>query len=157
MIYHSKKDWWLVVIFVIVAVTIALQFIWGIYSLLSSRENIQAGWFSIFISVATGAVMLGVTYPLHYQITSSDLNIRSGLLRWQIPLASVYAVHPTNNPLSSPALSLDRLRVDYRKNGKPRYILISPENKGEFIRELAAIETGLEVREGQVIRTNNER
>lgn len=152
MIYYSKKDWWLVVILVIVAVVIILQFIWGIYNLLSSKGNTQVGWLSILINVVTGFVIVGVTHPLYYQITASDLSIRSGLLRWQIPLTSVYEVRPTRNPLSSPALSLDRLRVDYQSNGKLKSILISPEDKAEFMRDLAASEKGLELRDGRVIR-----
>jgi hypothetical protein len=42
-------------------------------------------------------------------------------------------VVPTRNPLSSPALSLDRLRIEY---GQGRAIMISPADKGPFLRAL---------------------
>ena len=152
MIYRSKKDWWLVAIIAVVAVIAALQFVWGIYNLLAPNGKAQVGWIMILVSAVTGAVLLGLLYPLYYQITSSDLNIRSGFLRWRIPLASINEVRPTSNPLSSPALSLDRLRVDYRRDGKTKFILISPEDKAGFMRELARSEAGLEVRGERVIR-----
>lgn len=40
---------------------------------------------------------------------------------------------PTRGPLSSPALSLDRLRIEYGKRG---VVLISPREKEAFVRAL---------------------
>ena len=42
-------------------------------------------------------------------------------------------IRPTRNPLSSPALSLDRLRIDY---GSGRSIMVSPEDKDKFIGDI---------------------
>jgi hypothetical protein len=39
----------------------------------------------------------------------------------------------TRSPLSSPALSLDRIRIDY---GKGKSVMISPLNKADFLLEL---------------------
>jgi hypothetical protein len=48
-------------------------------------------------------------------------------------MRDIRTVTPTRNPLSSPALSLDRLRIDY---GRGRRIMVSPRDPGAFLREL---------------------
>ena len=52
-------------------------------------------------------------------ITDTDLVVRSGPFHWTIPLRSVRSVVPTRNPLSSPAVSLDRLRIEHRDARAP--------------------------------------
>ena len=44
---------------------------------------------------------------------------------------------PTRNPLSSPALSLDRLRVTHRASSGERGLLISPADTAGFLAALA--------------------
>ncbi len=56
--------------------------------------------------------------------------IRSGPFRWQVPISEIEDIVQTRNPLSSPALSLDRLQVSY-SNG--RTIMISPADREGFI------------------------
>ena len=51
--------------------------------------------------------------------------------KWKIPVADIVGVTPSRNPLSSPALSMDRLNISY---GKRKFILVSPEDKAGFIR-----------------------
>jgi len=66
-------------------------------------------------------------------------------MRWRIPLASIVNVEPTRNPLSSPAWSLDRLRVRWRRGARIRWIQISPENKLAFLLELSARDPALQL------------
>jgi hypothetical protein len=70
-----------------------------------------------------------------YSLSDSHLDIRSGPFSWRVPIDQVRAITRTRNPLSSPALSLDRLRIDY---GPSKWIMISPEDPELFIRELDA-------------------
>ncbi len=97
-------------------------------------------------------IILVFAYPVSYEITVSNLLVQSGLFRYRIPLSSIERVHPTRNPLSAPAWSLDRLRINYRKKGKITFALISPENKEAFLRELAQKASYLELRGDEVIR-----
>ena len=82
---------------------------------------------------------LGVFLPLSIlmfttcTITSSSLRIRSGFFKWEIPIQNITGAKPTNDPGSSPALSLDRIRIEY---GQAESVTISPVNKEEFIRNL---------------------
>jgi hypothetical protein len=68
---------------------------------------------------------------------SSDadaLVIRFGLMKSRLSYASIRRVTPTRNPLSSPALSLDRLHIDA---GNPLGPNISPKDKDDVLRGLA--------------------
>jgi hypothetical protein len=58
-------------------------------------------------------------------------------------------VVPTRNPLSSPALSLDRLHIRY--GGSRMGIMISPVNKAVFLQDLAARVDGLEFESDRVV------
>jgi Bacterial PH domain len=90
------------------------------------------------IAGATGA--LGVGLPLwvltstSYTLTSEHLVVRSGPFRWRIPIAGIVEVTPTRNPLSAPALSLNRLRI----MSAGASVMISPADPGRFLADLEA-------------------
>ena len=58
-----------------------------------------------------------------------------GPFRWRVPIDAITAITPTRSALSSPALSLDRLRIEYGE----RAILVSPIYKEGFVRALRAV------------------
>ena len=68
-----------------------------------------------------------------YELTDDELRVRCGPFRWCVPLREVRAVVPSRSLLSGPALSLDRLRIDY---GRARLLLISPKDRQRFLSEL---------------------
>jgi membrane protein YdbS with pleckstrin-like domain len=134
MIYPTKKDIWLVLIvaiggFVLLVQAINLSIVKGFHH--------PETWIFFAVSIFYFGILMLLAYPVNYEITTSTLEIRSGIfLHYKIPLSSIVRVVPTRNPLSSPAWSLDRLRIDYLKNNKKRVILISPKDKKTFLREL---------------------
>jgi hypothetical protein len=94
----------------------------------------------------TPALLLPAALPLwllrttDYTTTDTHLRIRCGPLRRNVPLADVRAVRPTRNPLSSPALSLDRLRIEY---SRALAAMVSPDDKEGFLRALRTRAPGL--------------
>lgn len=80
-----------------------------------------------------------IAWPVEYRIGSDVLIVRSGLLRWRVPLSAIEEVSPTRNATSSPAFSLDRLAVTYRQPGGMSTILISPVSKARFYDDLRAV------------------
>jgi hypothetical protein len=129
--YKSKVDWWLVPLLalppissILVAITLAQQ---GV-------PTATAIGFGVVLFVA--ALYLGVIFPLRYGIDRKHLIIRTGLIRQRIELDKITEVIPTRNPLSSPALSLDRLRVQFGQ-GIFKAVMISPNERDEFLTELA--------------------
>jgi len=91
---------------------------------------------------AVGAVLFvcgiyfGLVFPLKYGLDETNLLVRFGLVRQRIPLVDISEVRPTHNPLSSPALSLDRLHVQYGP-GFFKAVMISPADRNRFLDELA--------------------
>lgn len=135
MIHRSKKDTWLIlIIFASVLIPLAT----GIFLLIGTDVDGPLGWALFIIGANTGLVILLLTYPLRYEILPSQLKVRCGLMRWLIPLASIQEVRPTRNPKSAPAWSLDRVQIDYLVDGRTRSLLISPEDKSAFMREIAS-------------------
>jgi hypothetical protein len=49
----------------------------------------------------------------------------------KVEIQKITSVKRTRNPLSSPALSTDRLEIKY---GKWDFVLISPKNKERFVK-----------------------
>lgn len=129
--YPSKVDWWLAVVLCLppvasVAVTVSLvldgrssELIWGLASIL------------LVIGVYGGLI-----FPTRYGLDASHLIVRFGLCRRRIPLRQISEVEPTRNPLSSPALSLDRLSVHFG-TGLLGTVMISPSARDRFLDDLA--------------------
>ena len=69
----------------------------------------------------------------HYTIMGNTLRIASGPFSWKVPIDQIESVKATRNPLSSPALSLDRLQITY---GNGRRVMVSPADKTGFLKAI---------------------
>ena len=126
--FASKIDGWLLV----VLLGSALACLFAASSIMMSR---MAGpWWIAGLIVLIGCVLpVWLLVATNYVLTDTTLDIRSGPFKWRVSIADVTNVTPTRNPISSPALSLDRIRVDY---GDGRSIIVSPRERERFVREL---------------------
>ena len=150
MIFPSKKDFWLVLI--VMGSGIVLLGVAADHFVTRGINNPET-WITSGVAILYVGVIWLLAYPVYYEITPPNLLIRSGLLlRYQIPLLSIERIQPTRSPLSSPAWSLDRLRIEYSKSGRKKAIMISPKDKEMFLRRLVAMEPYLELRENMVAR-----
>lgn len=95
-----------------------------------SEEPSPRWWTAAFTAGVGVGLPLWLLLSTHYTLEPRQLIVRSGPFKWCIALADITAITPTSNPLSSPALSLDRLRIDY---GRGRSLMISPRNKEQFL------------------------
>lgn len=128
-VFASKVDVWLrIVMWFGVLVPIGAPIV------LAMRGQRGALWL-IPVLLIPVALPLWSLWSTDYTFLGSDLHIRSGPFRWRVPLTSVRAVTPTRNPLSSPALSLDRLRIEY---GYSQAIMVSPADKTGFLAAIHA-------------------
>ncbi|MFC4728952.1 PH domain-containing protein [Coralloluteibacterium thermophilus] len=133
IVHRSKVDAWLLVVLVLVVVVPLFA------SAVLLADGSAAAWVALPL-VAPGAVLpawllLGTRYVLQLGL----LTVRCGPFAWRVPLAEVTGMHPTRNPLSSPALSLDRLRIDY---GVGRSIMVSPRDRARFVEDLERLRAG---------------
>ena len=140
MVHRSKKDVWIVVL---IFAAVAGPLIAAVVMMIGSRPDPSQALVLLAVSAGIGGLLVVLAVPISYEITPSTLIIRSGVLRHRIPLESIEGIRPTWNPLSAPAWSLDRLRIDYRRGDKKRFALISPQNKTAFLAEVAHSEPGL--------------
>jgi len=90
----------------------------------------------VLITLIISGFMAWFWFGTYYEIKDSTLRVVAGPFRWKIDILTIINVKRTRNPLSSPALSLDRLEVRYGKWG---IILISPKNEVRFGEELVRI------------------
>ena len=129
--YPSKVDWWL-------APLLALPVLSSVVVLAAAAYSGRWDAFGIGIVVAlfVAALYVGLLFPIRYGLASDRLTVRFGLCRQHIELAKIQQVTPTNNPLSSPALSLDRLRIQFGP-GMLDAVMISPARRDQFLDELA--------------------
>jgi hypothetical protein len=129
-VYRSKADAWLVAVLA-AAMAVSSYATFAVFS-----AGHPAAWW-----IAAGTVGAGIVLPLslllstHYTLEPRQLVVQSGPFQWRIPLADITAITPTSSPLSSPALSLDRLRIDY---GQGRSLMVSPRNKEQFVHAIEA-------------------
>jgi Bacterial PH domain len=124
-VYRSKADAWLVMV---LATAMAIS-LYATFAVLSAGSSLA--WL-----IAAPIAGVGIGLPLwllfstHYTLEPRQLIVKSGPFKWRIALADITNITPTSNPLSSPALSLDRLRIDYSQG---RSLMVSPRYKEQFV------------------------
>ena len=133
-IFKSKIDLWIgfiiaVSAFLCAAISLPLLLSSSIANVLIAVLILGLGSaFPIWLLFSTNYSWL--LFSTNYSTNEKDLLIKCGPFRWVVPLATITSVKETKNPLSSPALSLDRLQISYQ-SGKS--IMVSPKDKQRFI------------------------
>lgn len=130
-VYKSKIDWWLGAILVIAMIA----------SILAALKALSAGtpnsaWTAALIGGLGFVLPLLTLLSTRYVITEQQLIVRSGPFRWRIPIKEISGITPTSDPISSPALSLDRLCINY---GQSKSLLVSPRDKDGFLAKIASL------------------
>lgn len=127
--FPSKVDPWLFVLLVVIVSGLFLLLVTALITDMEMPARIVLALASLF--------GIGVIVPTlvrtHYTVGDDKLKIVSGPFRWTIALSDITHAEETRSPLSSPALSLDRIRVTYGKN---RHIMVSPDDKTGFLRAI---------------------
>ena len=125
--FHSKVGWWY----------------WGIIALLSIGL-FWTFWVHLLLVALVFAVVLILVIDLlihtQYIITEDGrLCIEGGRFlksKCFIEMSQILQVKRSASMEASPALSLHRLKIIYRKGKLKTYVLLSPQNEGMFVRAL---------------------
>ncbi|WP_216827555.1 PH domain-containing protein [Alkalihalobacterium elongatum] len=122
MHYPSEKDLWLGII------------IWAtvLFSLMMPILGREMIAFAIAIPIA--GFMVWLWFGTGYLLTDKQLKIKYGPFNKTINIADISKINKTKNPLSAPALSINRLEIVYGKFYD--FTLISPVEERQFILEL---------------------
>lgn len=127
--FHTKVDAWLVVVMALPVLFIGYYLI------------IDFSWF-LLLPFAFIIAIYAVTLPCYYTIENQHLKIRAGIIiKKDIDIQQISKIAESNDPISSPAMSLKRLRIDF---GQGDYILISPQNRKAFIELLCSVNPNIE-------------
>lgn len=118
MRFDSKKDLWLGLL------------IWVLIGGGFIASLISAGWFIKILMLATVIFTGWIWFGTRYYILEGILNVRCGPFSERILIKDIKSIKKTRNPLSSAALSIDRIEIRYGYSGMT---LISPEDKDRFI------------------------
>jgi hypothetical protein len=127
MVFKSKMDWWLPTLMLIV-----LGFPIGMGII--EKEYLVSVLFAIILA----AVFIMFHYTV-YRLQDGQLVVWST----KIDIRTIRKINKTRNPISSPALSLDRIEIIYNKFDS---ILISPKDKQAFVEELLKINPDIVVK-----------
>jgi hypothetical protein len=129
-VYRSAVDTWLVVVLG-AGITVALVACGITLAVGDPAARAIAG-----LALVVGAGLpIWVLLTTCYTLAGDQLLVQSGPFRTRVPIGEITAITPTSNPLSSPALSLARLRIDY---GQGRSVMISPADRAGFLADLDA-------------------
>lgn len=147
--YHTKIDWWSGLILVVSGFVLVGS---GVLLFIDAPPNDLLAAPIAVVCFGMALFTAWIPFSTYYTITATELVVRSTFIHWRVPLESVIEVYPTHNPLSSPACSLDRLRIKYEwPSGRKTSVMISPKAKEEFLAELAEA-AGLEWEGNRLIR-----
>lgn len=121
---------------------IPLVVIFGTVLTLTVMEKTSLLGIAILLPVILFVVHIFLT--TNYTIESDELIIKCGFLSNKtIDIKTIKKITETNNPISSPATSLDRLEINY---GKFDTIIISPKHKTEFINDIKKLNPNVEIK-----------
>jgi hypothetical protein len=157
MVHPGKKDWWLA----------------GILAVVSSAQLVGGGTlvgialvgeqypllFPGAVLLLVGGLLMWILFATSYEITETSLVIRSGPIRWRVPLEAIEEVVPAGawgGPVIEVNLGLAvrGLRVRYRKkSGRLSWpIRIAPQDRAAFLLELTERLPGLVVKDDGSLR-----
>lgn len=123
--FKSAVDWWFYasIGLTVVVLTFASFQMWIAGSTLG-------------LAVVVGTTIIAVGLPVWllkstcYVVEASVLRIRCGPFSWNILRSSIENIEPSRSPLSSPALSLNRLKIRYDAG---QSVMVSPSAQDEFL------------------------
>lgn len=113
----------------------------GVVTAIFLKERI---WFAaLFLSIFFALIIYSLS-TIQYQIQDNFLIIRTFHYQiYKLDIFNLLSITETNNPLSAPAASFDRLDLRFKISGS---ILVSPKNKEAFIQDLLTINPEISIK-----------
>ncbi len=127
--FASKTDWWMPVMIAIVIGSAPIA-IWLSSPKGLPRQVVPVLAVSLLFPVGLLVWMWVTTI---YVISGNELRIACGPMKMTVPIDSISRIRSSHSVVSSPALSLSRLAIQY---GRFQEVLISPADRQGFIRAI---------------------
>ena len=118
-------------------------FITLVIGAISVHMILEKEWLSFGVNISVFVLVYLLYKSTNYIISGDNLNVKSSfIINENIDINTITKIKETNNPLSAPAFSLDRLEITY---GKGSNILISPREKTEFLNQIKSINKNIDI------------
>lgn len=130
MYFPSKKDIWLGLLF------------WGTVIICFFPLFFDQDIIAILVLVPLSFFLIWLWFTTGYVIDGDVLIVKFGPFKKKIHIGEISRIRRTKNPLSAPALSLNRLEITYARYG---LTLISPKDQEKFVSILLEINPNIEV------------
>jgi hypothetical protein len=125
MQFPSKKDGWIT------------GLLWGVSLAGVLIPALTGNPLSSIVILPLAVFLLWFWFKTDYSITENKIKIRYGPVRQTVPIDDIRSIRKMKSRFAAaPALSSDRLQIDYSKYDMVR---ISPENEQKFIKMLLDI------------------
>ena len=128
--FKSKKDIWLAVS------------IWGVIILMFFMMITEQNIVVYIVGILNNALLLWLWFGTSYKIDDEDLIVRSGPFKSTIDIKSIKKLRATKTLLAGPALSIDRIEIQYKRYDS---VIVSPKEKNKFIESLLSKNKSIEV------------
>lgn len=130
IIFHSKIDTWLAIVLLGASLLLILLPLWEWRYHVDNSFNKN-----MLITVLTVPFAILLLLPLintKYTLSNDELLVHNGFYSSSISLTDINSITPTRNSISAPALSLDRIEIQYSGGST----LVSPKDKQAFYQAL---------------------
>ena len=136
-VYRTAIDWWLGLLLVACEVL----FLYLVIEPIIKKGTVE--WLMVLLAVGMSIMILPL-FGIKYVLYSEHLLVSMSLYgKLRVRYADIVEVKKTNNPLSSAAMSLRRIQIDYVEDNVHRMVLISPKNRKNFIEEIEQRRTSI--------------
>ena len=139
MTFKAKRDRFFTKLILIAVLLMAVATLWpAVYELFYS---LQTDWVAVWIMCGLFIIFSGfiiwIWLDIEYILYDEYLFVRGGLFRSRIPYGQITSIQETKNVFFGYRIlsSKDALEI-YYKTGLLGSVIISPENKDQFIEEL---------------------
>lgn len=132
MVFNSKVDIWMAIIFILVPISM-------IYGVITEPSAV------LLLVTAFVIVLLCILFfGTKYVIEKDELIVYAGIYKKRIPIQQIRSLRPSKNPLSAPAMSIDRIEITFDPH--IQVILVSPKERELFVNKLLEINPSITVK-----------
>ena len=141
MMFRSKYDWWILLTFA----GWTLGNIWA-FVFLFMGGGFGAWVVAIVFTPFTVFLFMPTWLRTYYEFADDGLRVICGLGKGiKIPYDAIISASRTKNPVSSPAPSLDRIEIKFKKSTFSDTVIISPKDRKGFFEQLKAKNENIEI------------
>lgn len=130
MNFKSKKDIWLAVS------------IWGVIILMFFMMITEQNIVVYIVGILNNALLLWLWFGTSYKIDDENLIVKNGPFKSTIDIKSIKKLRATKTLLAGPALSIDRIEIQYKRYDS---VIVAPKEKNKFIESLLSKNKSIKV------------